>query len=85
MPRRPHPPTTMLGVALRVRRGERRQEDVVDECGLPRGTLARIERGAHAPSADTARALARWLGWTTDQVLDAAGQPAPPTDALEAS
>lgn len=44
---------------------------------VPCGTLARLERGTHRPSADTARALARWLGWTTDQVLDAADQPAP--------
>lgn len=38
-------------------------------------------RGTHRPSADTARALARWLGWTVEQVLEAADQPAPYTSA----
>lgn len=75
MPRPPHPPITMLGVALRDRRGERRQEDVVSECGVPRPTLARIERGTHAPSLETARALATWLGWSIEQVIAAAETP----------
>lgn len=35
----------------------------------------------HAPSADTARALARWLGWTVEQVFEAAETPAEPSPA----
>ena len=37
--------------------------------------VRRIERGTHAPSDDTARALARWLGWTAEQVFEAAETP----------
>jgi hypothetical protein len=42
--------------------------------------LARLERGTHRPTYDTAVKLAAWLGWTTDQVMQAAAQPAPTTD-----
>lgn len=76
MPRPLSPARTALGVAIRARRGDRGQVLAEEESGIPHTTLSRIERGAHAPSADTARALARWLGWSTDEVLDAAAQPA---------
>lgn len=46
-----------------------------EEAGLPHTTLSRLERGTHRPSADTARKLATWLGWTVEEVLDAADQP----------
>ena len=42
--------------------------------------LSRLETGTRKPSADTARALARWLSWTIEQVLDAAEQPAAPPE-----
>jgi DNA-binding XRE family transcriptional regulator len=43
-------------------------------------TLAKLERGAHNPSIDTTIALARWLGWSAEQVIEAARTPAtPPT------
>lgn len=35
-------------------------------------TLSRIERGTHQPSLSTAIALAKWLGWTVEQVAEAA-------------
>jgi DNA-binding XRE family transcriptional regulator len=62
----------MLGRAVRARRGERGQVEAGAEAGLPHSTLSRIERGTHRPSVETARALAVWLGWTLEQVLDAA-------------
>jgi DNA-binding XRE family transcriptional regulator len=54
------------------RRLGRSQRAVADEVGVPHATLARLERGSHRPSWDTAVALAAWLGWTPGQVMDAA-------------
>jgi len=78
MPRPPSNPTpsTALGVAIIACRGGRSGREAAAEIGIDQGMLSRLETGARSPSAQTARALARWLGWTTDQVLDAAGQPA---------
>jgi len=78
MTRRAHLPTTALGLALRDQRSGAAQVEVAAQIGIPPATLSRIERGTHKPSVETARALARWLGWTTDQVLDAAETPAGP-------
>jgi DNA-binding XRE family transcriptional regulator len=72
---KPAAPITRLGVAIRERRHDRGQHEAADEIGLPRSTLARIERGAHSPSIDTALALAKWLGWSVEQVIDAARTP----------
>ncbi len=66
------PVTTRLGQAVRDRRAERSQREAADEVGIPQATLSRIERGTHRPSVETARALADWLGWSLEQVLDAA-------------
>ena len=75
-------PSTALGVALVARRGSTPGRVAAAEIGIDQGMLSRLEAGARKPSAPTARALARWLGWTTDQVLDAAEQLAePPTSA----
>lgn len=68
-------PTTALGVALRARRGAVGQVEAGREAGVPHTTLSGIERGAHVPSVDTALALARWLGWSVEQVLVAARTP----------
>jgi DNA-binding XRE family transcriptional regulator len=68
-------PTTRLGAELRQRRGARGQVDVAAEVGIPRATFAQIERGAHVPSIASARALAAWLGWTMEQVIEAAEAP----------
>ena len=43
---------------------------------MPQTTLSRIERGTHAPSVATALALAKWLGWSVEQVIEAAATPA---------
>ena len=59
-----------------ARRGGRQQREVAAELGTTDATVSRLERGLNVPTALVARALARWLGWTTDQVLDAAEQPA---------
>ena len=80
MPRPPPKPTTALGAAIQQRRGTARQEDVAEELRLTGATLSRLERGANRPTYDTAVKLAAWLGWTTDQVMQAADQPAPPSD-----
>ena len=82
MPRPPSnpTPTTALGAALIARRAGRGGRVAAAEIGIDQGMLSRLETGARKPSADTARALARWLGWTTDQVLDAAEQAATPEE-----
>lgn len=78
MPRRPGggaPPTTRLGAAMRDARGATTQAAAAVASGIPQPTLARIERGTHEPSLDTAVALARWLGWSVEQVVEAARTP----------
>lgn len=77
MPRPLLPASTALGIAIRSRRGVLEQQDAALAIGLPRTTLSRVERGTHRPTYDTAVKLAAWLGWTTDQVMEAAGRPAP--------
>lgn len=62
---------------MRLRRSGRVGDEVAEELGLERGTYYRLERGTHQPSYDTAKKLATWLGWTTDQVMEAAKAPAP--------
>ena len=64
---------------MQRRRGSVTGDIAAKEAGLSEATYYRLERGARGPSAQQARALARWLGWTTDQVLDAAEQAAPMT------
>ncbi|MCA9794002.1 MAG: helix-turn-helix transcriptional regulator [Candidatus Eremiobacteraeota bacterium] len=70
------PPPTRLAQAIRRCREGRPQRDVAPDIGINRSTLARIERGTHQPSAATALKLAPWLGWTVEQVLRAAQEPA---------
>lgn len=79
MSRAVHPPRTRLGVALRSRRGELSLTLVSEDAGVPWPTLSRLERGTHRPSADTARKLATWLGWTVEEVLVAADELVGPT------
>lgn len=68
-------PRTRLGVAMQVRRGDTDLRTVGTDLGVTNATLSRLERGTHRPSADTARKLATWLGWTIEQVLVAADEP----------
>lgn len=72
MPRPSAQPTTPLGQAIQRRRAGRAQRVVSEEAGVPHTTLSRLERGTHEPSTKTALALARWLGWSVEQVLEAA-------------
>ena len=51
------------------------QEEAAREAGLTQITLSRSERGSHAPSTTTALALAKWLGWSVEAVLEAAARP----------
>lgn len=76
MPTPKHPPTTRLGTVIRSRRGRHSQIAAAQESGIPDATLSRIERGTSRPSPETARALATWLGWTLEQVFEAAERPA---------
>lgn len=75
MPRPRKGEPTRLGASLRATRGDRSIESVASEFGMSTATLSRIERGKHTPSVDTALALARWLGWSVEQVLAAARTP----------
>ena len=71
MPRPPPIPSTALGVAIQKHRGALKQEEAAQIAGIPRPTLSRLERGTHRPSYDTALALAKWLGWTVERVMEA--------------
>jgi len=57
---------------VQTRRGAQTLRALAAELGVANTTLSRIERGTHRPSADTAVALARWLGWRVESVLIAA-------------
>lgn len=58
-----------LADAVRKKRGDLSQVDAAQAAGVPRATLSRLERGTHRPSYDTAVKLARWLGWTVEEVM----------------
>lgn len=77
MPNPPAPTGSSLGTAIRRQRGAMSQAGLAAQLGVVPLTLSRIERGAHTPSYATAVKLAAWLGWTTDQVMEAAARPAP--------
>ena len=46
-----------------------KQEELAARSGISQGTISRIERGSHAPSVDTALALARALGTTVEHLF----------------
>lgn len=75
MPRRRPIPSTALGAAVQARRGERKLRDVAAEVGVTASYLSRIETGAK-PARAAGQALARWLGWTLEEVSKAAREPA---------
>lgn len=82
MPRPAPKPSSALAAAIQAKRADLRQQDAADELGVSGGTLSRLERGTHQPSADTALKLARWLGWSVEQVLEAAKAPAPSSESV---
>jgi transcriptional regulator with XRE-family HTH domain len=77
MPRPPATPATALGAEIQRRRDATDLRVLGDELGVSNSTLSRIERGTNRPTYDTAVKLGAWLGWTTDQVMEAAARPAP--------
>ena len=71
MPRRRATPTTALAAAIQARRGASKLRDIADEVGISWATLARLERGGGVQKIATRSAVARWLGWTEEQVIEA--------------
>lgn len=80
MPRPASSPTTRLGQLLQGHRGSQTGAEAATAAGLSEAAWYRWERGAHTPSGSAARALARVLGISTDEVLDAAERPPLPPD-----
>lgn len=75
---RPAPtPGSLLGAELQSRRAGRPSTEIAPEVGVTHSTWLRIEKGKHRPTYDTAVRLAAWLGWTVEQVMEAAKAPAP--------
>ena len=62
-------------------RAERSLQTISETTRIPYTTLSRLERGTHSPSAATALALARWLGWSVEEVLVAAATSAASAEA----
>ena len=71
MPRRRATPTTALAAAIQAKRGNAKLRDIADEAGLSWATLARLERGGGVQKIATRSAVAKWLGWSEEQVADA--------------
>lgn len=71
MPRRRATPTTALAAVIQAKRGTSKLRDIADEAGLSWATLARLERGGGVQKIATRLAVARWLGWTEEQVIEA--------------
>jgi len=76
------PPQTHLTAAIRERRGERPLRIAAAEIGCAIATLCALELDRLRPASELASKLAPWLGWTVEQVFEAAQQPArePPPD-----
>lgn len=75
MARPPKSPKTALGVAIRKKRGSIDGGETGEVLGVSQSTISRLELGSE-PSAHTALALAKWLGWTVEEVLRAAQESA---------
>lgn len=71
MPRRRATPTTALAAAIQAKRGNAKLRDIADEAGISWATLARLERGGGVQKIATRLAVARWLGWDEEQVIEA--------------
>ena len=69
-------PSTKLGILLREKRGDRPGDEAAAAAGIDKVAYYRLERGVQAPSIQTCRALAAYLGLTAGQVLDLSLQPA---------
>ena len=71
MPRRRATPTTVLAAAIQAKRGNAKLRDIANDAGLSWAALARLERGGGVQKIATRLAVARWLGWTEEQVIEA--------------
>ena len=78
------PPGSLLGAELQLRRAGRPSTSVSAEIGVTYMTWLRLEKGSHRPSYDTAVKVARWLHWTTEQVMAASVEPAPLKQLVQA-
>lgn len=78
MPRPSRPATSCLGVELRRKRGDAGLRETATALGLSWSGLSLIEHGARKPSIRSTLVLARWLGWTADEVLAAVDMPVIP-------
>jgi transcriptional regulator with XRE-family HTH domain len=63
--------STRLGAEIIAKRGTQHLKDVAAELGVRQNTVSRLERGECSPSAATALKLAKWLGWTMEEVMEA--------------
>lgn len=79
MPRPRPEPTTALAQAIQLRRGDATGREIAPTVGVSYAGIHRLERGAR-PGVETALTIARWLGWTMEEVLAAAKRP-PLSDA----
>jgi DNA-binding XRE family transcriptional regulator len=70
-----NPVKTALGAAIREKRGSSGGRIIGRELKVDYSTISRLESGDNLPSPPTALALARWLGWTMEQVYEAAATP----------
>lgn len=66
---------------MRQRRATQVGEAAAATVGVSRSTYFKIEEALHLPSPSTALALARWLGWTMEQVYEAANTPVSAAEA----
>ena len=71
MPRRRATPTTAIAAAIQAKRGNAKLRDIANDAGLSWATLARLERGGGVQKIATRAAVAKWLGWTEEQVANA--------------
>lgn len=57
-----------------AKRGAYQQRAVARELGTTDATVSRLERGLNTPTPALAGAIARWLGWSMEEVYRAAAE-----------
>ena len=68
---------------MQTARGSTPGEVKAIELGMARSTWFRLERGEGRPAPEIAIVLARWLGWSLEQVYEAAKPALLPRETLE--
>lgn len=76
---------TALSLALRQQRGEAPLRPAARALGISHVTLLQLERGQRKPGLELALRLARWLGWSAEQVLAASSTFTPLTTPAHSS